>query len=92
MAIREAASRVEGVLRVGNVRCRTMSSNALTSDVTILIEPKSSASAAQKLAGRVREAVTTTLGWLPYWGTGTLKVWWNEPRHVLRTCGVLVRP
>lgn len=55
--VRAVAEKVSGVLGVSGVRCRHMSSNVMMTDVVILIEPSATATEAQQLAGRVRDAV-----------------------------------
>ena len=55
--IRAAAEGVDGVLGVGAVRCRWMSSAVLMTDLSVMVGPMTTASAAQKLASHVRAAV-----------------------------------
>jgi len=55
--IRREAEGVDGVLGVGSARCRWMSSSVAVADLSVLIGPLTSASAAQKLAGKVQAAV-----------------------------------
>ena len=55
--IRRAAQSVDGVISATGVRCRWMSSSVAMADLSILIGPKVTASAAQRLVTLVRDKV-----------------------------------
>lgn len=53
----EKAKEVQGVLGVGGARLRWMSSNVAMADLSVMVGPTTTASAAQRLAGQVRSAL-----------------------------------